>query len=715
MHCPACGHENANPNASFCGACGKSLSTAAPSRADAIAAPPAATSASTSSIPPATHHRTWWMLGAIGLAAVAAIAILGAKMMHHRVAAAVVAPPTADDLVAPPEAPVSNAPISVHPSVTPTTTVPFGRNIAASTFGGEIEDIRGAYGGPGLTGEALIDGTGTNAWQPDTLGSPDSAGFQPEVYPQEMVFSFYKRDTALVSAVVVQNSDNTAGPSGVEVWTSMDSATGGFTQVAAARVTDTVPVQTLSFTPVVARYVKVRVDSGPRQTLQLSQIQIIEGARPGYSSLLARHPELLNWGTSTRHAAQKGIDWLEPTAIKWQHDQTCFGCHVQAQTLMGLSVAQTNSYVVNRRALRQLASYTRVLQDSDGHEKDLGAGNSLTPTQFAAMGIAYYDDANGVKSDAPLRRYVNWLTSHLQPTGELPQDFTEPPIAQGTIMATANSLVAFMQAYAETGDSTYKAAADRALAFIASDTAKTTQDKVFSIIVLSRFGTPDQRQIAAHLVQQLQSEQDKDGGWRETPAMPGSNAFATGQVLYAFQEAGLSTTSPQFSKGVHYLIATQDPSGFWAATNTQSDRLSNFAPTMWAVIGLAGTVEPPPADSLKAALDKYGRLVLYINFDFNKATLRPDSKPIIAQVIKLLQDYPELKVTINGHTDNVGGHDYNVKLSQERAAAVVAAVVAAQVAPGRLSSGGFGPDQPIADNSTEKGRAKNRRVELIKQ
>lgn len=79
-----------------------------------------------------------------------------------------------------------------------------------------------------------------------------------------------------------------------------------------------------------------------------------------------------------------------------------------------------------------------------------------------------------------------------------------------------------------------------------------------------------------------------------------------------------------------------------------------------------------------------------------------------------MTDEPSLTLAVNGHTDNVGQHDYNVKLSQMRAAAVVDALVAAHIAPRRLSSGGFGPDQPIDDNSTEKGRAKNRRVELVK-
>jgi outer membrane protein OmpA-like peptidoglycan-associated protein len=138
---------------------------------------------------------------------------------------------------------------------------------------------------------------------------------------------------------------------------------------------------------------------------------------------------------------------------------------------------------------------------------------------------------------------------------------------------------------------------------------------------------------------------------------------------------------------------------------------------MWAVIGLAGSygeIDDPTAESLKSQLDQTGRAVLYINFDFNKSTLRPDANPVIAQIVKLMTDDLSLTLAINGHTDNVGQHDYNIKLSQTRAAAVVSALVAAHIAPDRLSSGGFGPDQPIDDNDTEKGRAKNRRVELLK-
>jgi outer membrane protein OmpA-like peptidoglycan-associated protein len=126
------------------------------------------------------------------------------------------------------------------------------------------------------------------------------------------------------------------------------------------------------------------------------------------------------------------------------------------------------------------------------------------------------------------------------------------------------------------------------------------------------------------------------------------------------------------------------------------------------------SIKPPQADEMKATLDKEGHIALYINFDFNKATLKPDAQPIIAQVVALLKANPDLKLSIEGNTDSIGTHDYNIKLSGERAAAVVETLKAQGVDGARLTSAGFGPDKPIAANDTEVGRAKNRRVELVK-
>lgn len=126
------------------------------------------------------------------------------------------------------------------------------------------------------------------------------------------------------------------------------------------------------------------------------------------------------------------------------------------------------------------------------------------------------------------------------------------------------------------------------------------------------------------------------------------------------------------------------------------------------------TVQPPTAEAMKDRLDKEGHIALYVNFDFAKATLKPDAAPVIAQIVTLMKNNPDLKVEIDGHTDSVGGHDYNMKLSTDRAASVVAAVQAGGIDAARLNSAGFGPDKPIASNDTDEGRAKNRRVELVK-
>jgi outer membrane protein OmpA-like peptidoglycan-associated protein len=125
-------------------------------------------------------------------------------------------------------------------------------------------------------------------------------------------------------------------------------------------------------------------------------------------------------------------------------------------------------------------------------------------------------------------------------------------------------------------------------------------------------------------------------------------------------------------------------------------------------------IKPPEASALKTALARDGHVALYVNFDFNKATLRPDAAPVIAQIVTLMKDDPSLKLEVSGHTDNIGEHDYNVKLSASRAAAVVAAIVGQGIQTGRLSATGYGPDKPVADNGKEEGRAKNRRVELTK-
>ncbi|KYF55911.1 porin [Sorangium cellulosum] len=102
-----------------------------------------------------------------------------------------------------------------------------------------------------------------------------------------------------------------------------------------------------------------------------------------------------------------------------------------------------------------------------------------------------------------------------------------------------------------------------------------------------------------------------------------------------------------------------------------------------------------------------------VQFDFGKATIRPVSDELLDEVAGVLNDHPEiLKVEVQGHTDDRGTRQFNTKLSQARAESVLKALVARGVAPERMQAKGYGPDVPIAENKTEAGRQKNRRVQF---
>jgi OmpA-OmpF porin, OOP family len=121
------------------------------------------------------------------------------------------------------------------------------------------------------------------------------------------------------------------------------------------------------------------------------------------------------------------------------------------------------------------------------------------------------------------------------------------------------------------------------------------------------------------------------------------------------------------------------------------------------------------AAELERGLSDAGRIALYgIYFDFDQATIRPESRPQLSEMAKLLREQPDLGVYIVGHTDNKGGLDYNLDLSKRRANAVVQALATDyQIARDRLTAMGVASLSPVSSNTTEEGRAKNRRVEMV--
>ena len=130
---------------------------------------------------------------------------------------------------------------------------------------------------------------------------------------------------------------------------------------------------------------------------------------------------------------------------------------------------------------------------------------------------------------------------------------------------------------------------------------------------------------------------------------------------------------------------------------------------------LESTVDIINAESIVDALHNQGKIALYFHFDTGKATIRPESHSVIESVVKALRAEPSMRVSVEGHTDNVGSGLSNQKLSEERAQAVVEALTHAGINRDRLAYCGFGQSRPTAPNDTEEGRAKNRRVELVRK
>ncbi len=165
--------------------------------------------------------------------------------------------------------------------------------------------------------------------------------------------------------------------------------------------------------------------------------------------------------------------------------------------------------------------------------------------------------------------------------------------------------------------------------------------------------------------------------------------------------------------GESYLKLSKQGKIFWVYLHSSGDKYE------LTIVEKAEMVQEVVADarSLMSAIQAKGSASVYgIYFDFNKADIKPESKPAIKEIAKLLQENKGLKLYMVGHTDNVGTIDYNMKLSKARAEAVMKELITKyKISADRLKAYGVGSLAPVASNKTDEGRAKNRRVELVEQ
>ena len=199
----------------------------------------------------------------------------------------------------------------------------------------------------------------------------------------------------------------------------------------------------------------------------------------------------------------------------------------------------------------------------------------------------------------------------------------------------------------------------------------------------------------------------------------GTNPPSTLQVIKNYENAVIKNRGKKIysntEEGNATLTMTAKDIEYWLMINRTSGDPNICEEFNLYVIEIEAMNQEIQASEMFDALNKEGFVALYINFETGKAEIKSESKKIIDQIVLMLKDNPELKVNIEGHTDNVGSVQSNQTLSEKRAEAVMKVLISDGIDSSRLSSRGWGQNKPIADNETEEGRSKNRRVEIVKR
>jgi OOP family OmpA-OmpF porin len=192
------------------------------------------------------------------------------------------------------------------------------------------------------------------------------------------------------------------------------------------------------------------------------------------------------------------------------------------------------------------------------------------------------------------------------------------------------------------------------------------------------------------------------------PAAPTASLSASPASIKQGQCATLTWSSSNASSvSIDHGVGKVDTSG--------SKQVCPDSTTQYALTAV-GAAESRSASTTVAVQPKVvDRLTLHVNFDFNKATVRKADDADLQKGIDFVKKYPGSKISLEGYTDNIGSDKYNLALSERRAEAVKDYLLkhGAATDAARMKTAGHGKSDPIADNSTEKGRFENRRVEIL--
>lgn len=284
-----------------------------------------------------------------------------------------------------------------------------------------------------------------------------------------------------------------------------------------------------------------------------------------------------------RDAAQHGLDFLARTSRIWTAAHPdCYGCHVHATTLEGLVIGKKNQYRVNGRDLDLMIDAMR------SPTQGIHSTTFTTARAFGAVALARYDRWIDGRHSEDLLKVGHKLTESQNQDGSVRVDDTRFPVESGVMQATFQAMQGWRQAFARTADDVWLAPVRLAEGYIQGTAASwkeppaQLQDLNYALLGLSAAGVGAGEATPLKLTRFLLEKQNQDGGWGFRGA---SDAFATGQSLYALRTLGRSEKDPAVARGLDWLMQHQMQDGGWGgAVSTQGG--SSLGEAMWAVLGL---------------------------------------------------------------------------------------------------------------------------------
>jgi squalene-hopene/tetraprenyl-beta-curcumene cyclase len=288
--------------------------------------------------------------------------------------------------------------------------------------------------------------------------------------------------------------------------------------------------------------------------------------------------------TTVRDAAQKGTDYLAKSTAAWQRANRCYGCHVQAVTLEGLSVAKSHQYKVPGQEFAELLD--GILRLPGGARAPGPITHSSYPRTaltFGSAALARYDALVDAKLTDDLLVHAKALMKLQDENGAVRGDHESAPVTMGVMQSTFQAAQTWRQAHARTADDIWLAPLRKAEGFIVKTVAgwngnpKGVEAQVVNYALLGVLASGASRADASvrQLVTFVLERQQKDGGF--------GNALLTGQTVYALRQAGLTEKDSAVERGLSWLVRHQQQDGGWGAGG------AGKAEAMWAVLGLVST------------------------------------------------------------------------------------------------------------------------------